>query len=481
VSEGRRIAANSFWLGLAFGGSKFFTIILNAIAGRVLGPAGFGLLGIASALAEVGKLVSGAGLDFLVAREVASEPARAPRLSHDVALIKLLNAAGVYILLALLVATLDYPPVLLPLVLILGSALFIENLSDLLDAVFQGLQRMRVTTVAFLVSGLVLLGTGSAALLSGLGLRAYAMCFVIGFLVRFVVMFIAARRAGLIELGWRGIDRVESRRLVLASLPLLASTGLALIFHRMDLLMLGTLETTAAVGLYTAAVRVIDSVVLVPRVLGTALYPALRKSLQEDPVRARALLTESSRITLTVCSGIAVLVWVLAPWALSVTPGPEFVAAADVLRLLSFGIVLQGLAHVVARLLLAIDAERDFLGAVSVALVLNFALNLYLIPRYGILGAAWATLLANGVSGSLYLLAAWRRGHALAWRAGIGGPLLALAVGAAVSVPVDWPLPAGLRLVLAWALVLVLSGGLRLTDLSRLVDLLRRRPSGTSQ
>ena len=50
MPDGRRIATNSFWLGLAFGGSKFFTIILNAVAGRVLGPAGFGLLGIASAL-----------------------------------------------------------------------------------------------------------------------------------------------------------------------------------------------------------------------------------------------------------------------------------------------------------------------------------------------------------------------------------------------------------------------------------------------
>ena len=78
MSDGRRIATNSFWLGLAFGGSKFFTIILNAVAGRVLGPAGFGLIGIASALAEIGKLISGAGLDYLVAREVASDPTGRP-------------------------------------------------------------------------------------------------------------------------------------------------------------------------------------------------------------------------------------------------------------------------------------------------------------------------------------------------------------------------------------------------------------------
>lgn len=478
MADGRRIATNSVWLGLAFGGSKFFTIVLNAVAGRVLGPAGFGLIGIASALAEVGKLISGAGLDFLVAREVASDPARAPRLGHDVAVIKLVNAAVVYVLLAFVVATLDYPPVLLPLVLIFGTALFLENLSDLLDAIFQGVQRMRVTTLAFMLSGLVVLATGTAALVGGLGLKAYAGCFVLGYLARFVVMFTAARRARLVELGRRSFRAQEMRRLVLASLPLLASTGLALIFHRMDLLMLGKLEPAAQVGLYTAAIRVIDSVVLVPRVLGTALYPALRQKLEADPDTARALLTESSRITLTVCSGIGVLVWVLAPWALRITPGPEFVPATEVLRLLSFAIVLQGLAHVVARLLLALDAERDFLLAVSLSLVVNFGLNLYLIGRMGIAGAAWATLVAYALNTSLYLVAAWRRGHPIAWRGGIAGPLLAVALGAVAAHAPGLPGGSGTRLVVVWFVVLVLSGGLRRSDPGQLLALVRNRPPG---
>jgi O-antigen/teichoic acid export membrane protein len=475
LSDGRRIATNSIWLGLAFGGSKFFTIILNAVAGRVLGPAGFGLVGIASALAEVGKLISGAGLDYLVAREVASEPARAPRLAHDVAVIKLINAAVVYVLLAFVVATLDYPRQLLPLVLIFGTALFLENLSDLLDAVFQGVQRMRITTVAFMVSGLVVLSTGVAALLGGLGLRAYALCFALGYLARFLVMFGAARRAQLIEASRRGIDREETARLVRASLPLLASTGLALIFHRMDLLMLGKLETAAQVGLYTAAIRVIDSVVLVPRVLGTALYPALRQSLEADSDAAKRLLADSSRITLAVCAGIGVLVWIVAPWALRLTPGPEFVPATEVLRLLSYGIVLQGLAHVVARLLLAIDAERDFLIAVSLSLVVNFGLNLWLIPSHGIRGAAWATLVAYGVNISLYLIAAWRRGYAVPWRNGIGGPLLSMATAAAVATNPEVPGAPWLKLLVVWAVVLVATRGVRVADARQLIELLRRR------
>lgn len=478
MSDGRRIATNSFWLGLAFGGSKFFTIVLNAVAGRVLGPTLFGYVGIASALAEVGKLISGAGLDYLVAREVASDPVKAPRLSRDVAVVKLVNASVVYVLLAFVVATLDYDPMILSIVLIFGSALFLENLSDLLDAVFQGVQRMRITTVAFLVSGLVVLSTGVAALLGGLGLRAFAACYALGFLARFLVMFTAARRAGLVEWSRRRIDYPETRRLVLASLPLLASTGLALIFHRMDLLMLGKLELAAQVGLYTAAIRVIDSVVLVPRVLGTALYPALRQRLEADPVVARQLLAESSRITLAVCSGIGVLVWVLAPRLLWLTPGPEFVPATEVLRLLSYGIVLQGLAHVVARLLLAVDAERDFLVAVSASLLVNFGLNLWLIPRMGIRGAAIATLVAYGMNISLYLVAAWRRGHALPWREGIGGPLLAMLLAAVAASSPAVPGTAGVKLIVVWLVVLVATRGLRLADLGQLLDLLRRRTTG---
>ena len=93
----------------------------------------------------------------------------------------------------------------------------------------------------------------------------------------------------------------------------------------------------------------------------------------------------------------------------------------------------------------------------------------------GVRGAAWATLIAYAINVSLYLVAAWRRGHPVPWRNGIGGPLLAVAVAALVSSLDQIPGAPGLKLAVVWAIVLILTGGLRWADLQQLLDLLRTR------
>jgi hypothetical protein len=82
---------------------------------------------------------------------------------------------------------------------------------------------------------------------------------------------------------------------------------------------------------------------------------------------------------------------------------------------------------------------------------------------------------AYAVNISLYLIAAWRRGHALPWRSGIGGPLIAMLVAALVATNPSVPGTAGVKLVVVWFVVIVATRGLRPADVGQLLDLLRRR------
>ena len=86
-----------------------------------------------------------------------------------------------------------------------------------------------------------------------------------------------------------------------------------------------------------------------------------------------------------------------------------------------------------------------------------------------------AALNAYSVNVILYLVAAWRRGHPLAWRDGIGGPLLAIVLAAAASSIGQIPGAPGLKLVLVWVIVLTATGGIRAADLRQILDLLRSR------
>ena len=425
----------------------------------------------------MGRIVGSAGLDYLVAREVASDPASAPRVARHAAVIKVLAGALIYLALLAVAAFGGYPPLVLGVVLIVGTALFLENLSDTLDAVFQGVERMHVTTIAFATSAAFVFVSGAAALLAGLGVLGYAGCFAAGFAVRFAVMFRAARREELIDPGGGRVERVELVRQLRAAVPLLGATVLAVIFHRMDLLMLGRMETPEQVGLYAAAVRIVDVVVLVPRILATAVFPTLRKQLDEEPHRLGAMVADATRLSLVLCSLAGLAVWFLAPLALRLIPGVEFLPATDALRWMSWGILLQGGAHMIARLLLAIEAERDFALVAGLSLATNLVLNLLWIPRYGIEGAALATLTSYAVNLTLYFVVAGRRGHRIPLARSVLGPVGAglAAWGATEVLAGQGTLERAAGVLAVWIVVLFALRGVRAMDLDRASKILRRR------
>jgi O-antigen/teichoic acid export membrane protein len=483
-----RIARNSFVLGAAQGLTKIFSVALTAVAGRVLGTSGYGLYAMGSAVVEVCKVAASSGLDFIVVRETASNPEQGSRTARHAAVLKLITAVVGYGVAPLAVKLLGYPEPVFFVVLVLGVALFVENLSDICDAVFQGHERMMPTAQAFVLGAAIHFLVGSAVLFAGYGLRGWALSFLAGYFVRFFWIHVRAARAGVYELRLDAIDGPELRRVAKAGAPLLGAMIVALLFHRMDILMLGRLVEESQVGLYGAAVRIIDVIVLLPRVLATAAYPAMRRTLEQDGNELAAqLVAKSLRLSIVLCATVALALWVLAPVALRWIPGAAFLPATDALRLLTWAIALQGAAHMLARLLVALDREADFLKIGGISLLTNFLLNLWWIPRMGIEGAALATLVSSGVNVALYYFHARRGGVRVAAARSMVAPFAALVLcaGVAYRFPEDgwWPgvhplfedaTRAGAILAL-WFVLLFVFRALDRDDVTRVVGELRKK------
>ena len=73
MADKRRIARNTMFLSLAHGASKFFSLFLTMFATRILGAAGYGLYTAGNTFIEVGRVLAGSGLDYLVTREVTDD------------------------------------------------------------------------------------------------------------------------------------------------------------------------------------------------------------------------------------------------------------------------------------------------------------------------------------------------------------------------------------------------------------------------
>ena len=460
-----RIARNVGALTLARGVTMLLTLGTVAHVTRTLGAEGYGVIGFGMALYGFFALMGRPGLDTLAVREVAREPGRVRALAADVTSLQLALAIGVAALYAGVVASLGRPAPERAALLAVGLPLLVQPFA--LDWVYQGVERMGVLAVRNvaasalqLAAALVLVRTSGdlvwAAALQGLALTAATAALWVAFRRDFGPLRFRVRLA-----TWGALLR--------PALPIAASTLMTLVYYSLDRLMLSAIRGDEAVGLYEAAYRWVLVALVPATVFVQAFFPTLSAALgdrQRMADHARAFARVNLGLGFPVALGGALLAGPL----VTLLAGPEFAPAAPVLSLLmaSVGAVYLNLS--LGQPLLAWDLQTPYLWAVGAGALANVVLNLLLIPPFGTMGAAWATLGSEAAVlvalGSVY----WRTlgtlplavtALALAVTAlGVGVP-----VGGALALGWPWGVAAALSVpafaAAAWGLGLVRPADLR--------------------
>jgi O-antigen/teichoic acid export membrane protein len=165
-----------------------------------------------------------------------------------------------------------------------------------------------------------------------------------------------------------------------------------LAFNTIDMLMLGVLSNPEQVGLYSAAYRILNQVLMAYYMLTGTLYPQLAR--QNAAERRRMLQPKIFLLLIAVGSALAVLLAVLRRPLLDLLFGRAFLVAAPLLLLLVCAIPLDFLTSYLSNAYIAWNMERSVLASAIVAAGINVILNVATIPRYGALAAAVNTLIS---------------------------------------------------------------------------------------
>jgi len=265
-------------------------------------------------------------------------------------------------------------------------------------------------------------------------------------------------------------DRPLFRQMQRFGLPLVPS-GLALwAIDFADRFLLLKLKNAAEVGLYSVGVRVSTAILLLLIALRTA-WPAFAYSITDDQEAKRAYGFVLTYVLYVSC-WMSLALSLLAPWLVRLLTAPAYYAGSRVVPLLAFG-ATAFIAFNVMSIGIGRAKQTQFNWVVTgVAAAVNIGLNFALIPPYGMMGAAAATLVGYTIMFLGMTVRAQQVFHVpYQWRR------VVLAVGAAAGLTVlgkalEVPLPGALALSAVYPLILLPLGFYLPVELRRLRALL---------
>ncbi len=282
------------------------------------------------------------------------------------------------------------------------------------------------------------------------------------------------RRSGLVQGSWHFLAH-EARSMLGAGFPLVFTSLAGGIYHRIDQVMLHKMSGDQALGPYVIAVQLTELFSALPVALMSSLFPALSQSAP-DSLPFDRYLRESYRFLLVIVfAACAVVAPVAAPFV-ELIYGKQFLPTAPLLIVLiwSEAPIFFGVALSSAVIAKGLQRYAPY-GAIAGAMI-NVLLNLLLIPRFGALGASWATVISYGVAGIFFFLffSEIRPMVSLGLRVAIWPFIIALAVTFSLI-----PLPfafwwKSLLAAVAYAFGAWVTGALQRVDLIRLRSMFRK-------
>ncbi len=395
-----KLARNSLWLLLARVGAQASMVFVTYLLAHRLGIASFGEYAFIATAIVIGNTLTTFGTDMYLIREIAANSDFSELTSVLVLQLVLscLFIIGVYILAPFLpnqssnsvLALKVYSFALIPLAFFTVFTSILRGVQKMTTyawlnfalsvfqvmAIFIFIQRgISIVTLAYLLLGVQIFGT----ILAGM------LCFPF-FSNLHALQF--------------SFDKLIS--LIVACLPIALIAIMGVVYQKLSLAMLSFLGTASMVGLFSAAARVVEAARMGHFAVLTALYPVMANADQNK-------LSGTSRVSwllLLLFSAVgSTLIYLLAKPIVDIFFGTGYTLSIPVLKILAFTLIPYTVNSFLSLLFLARKKKKTVLQVLTVSSLMIFALNLWLIPRTGQIGASWAILIAEIAQAILFLLA----------------------------------------------------------------------------
>lgn len=444
----RRLLSNTVVVIAGSGVQRLLSFATTMLLARGLGDEVFGVYAFVMAYMFIFSFLVDLGFERLITRELARQPERTGKLLGTAFLVRgalSVVAAGAAVMVAWF---LRLPSLTLWCIVLaaLGLPLSVEGF---VRAFFEARFQMHYAYLLSLPGSLLFVLLAAVIIWTGKGLAwVFVAALVTGGFGVALMFWVALPQMQVVwRLDWRVV-----RDLWRESWEVGAVLLIWLITLRIDQLLLYWLRSASDLGQYAVAVKITEALSLISESTMVTVFPLLASTERSAPQRFHRIYQVTVRYLVALVLPMALLVTLEREVLIRVLFGAAYVAGADALAVLAWGMFFSYTAAVYVSLMIVRSQQRLLAVISALSLVANVALNVVWIPRWGATGAAAATLATSAASFVLLCLAPQTRGMMRTCCDAAFRPLAAIAVSVVLASVFS---PADLRVYIAPLLYLM--------------------------
>lgn len=387
-----KYAKNTGWAFFGKAATFIISFFTAAIVVRYLGPEQYGQLSYAQNFVAIFSVFAVLGLDQVVYRELIAHPEK-----RNVLLGTSIAAKTFFGLVTLVVAVAtswltQSDPALVWLVFVVGLTLIFQPMSTI-SHLFNAQVKTKYVTYITIVIAIVLPLLKLIFVYLSFDIFAFAfllvleaVIFSLGYWWLYVKVFRYSPRE------WK-VSKSVFWWLLRQSWPLALASLSGYIYGRIDQVMIQGLIDSRSVGWYDIAVRMSELLTFFPAILVGSLFPAVINARKNSLIEYKKRLKMLSLLCVSLTLVSAVVLFAIAPILVRFLFGEDFLPSVAILRVYLWSSVGTIFVVLIQNYLIAESKQLYFLLYSIFGAVLNIILNILLIPIWGVLGAAYATLL----------------------------------------------------------------------------------------
>ncbi len=388
----KKYSINSFWLI----SEKVYNIILALVIGivvtRHLGPENVGILTYGIAIYAIIFAISTLGLDEFIMKSIVDDRDNAPKILGSVFFLRTVASVILFLSASIYVYLTTSTDKMLPIIIIISASVLLQPIIAI-QICFMSDVNNKLKTMAYLIGATITAVIRLTLIFLNADLIYFALAYFFELLIISIVTIILFNRNGYSFDKWI-INKEEVVCLLKKAIPLSITMVVYTVFVKIDVLMIEYYLSNEDLGIYSVAVRLMETWMFVPMFISTSFMPSLVDSKAVDHNKYNRRLTQLASLLIWFSLCLGTVTALLSTPIVSILFGEAFIGASSSLAIIIWVILFVSVLQITIKKMIIENNTFGIIVRPVVGLILNISLNMYLIPRYGIKGAAISTTLS---------------------------------------------------------------------------------------